>query len=157
MIICLAGKQLYSCAITLHNFSFCSIVRFTRTHYQLNRGTASCLNYYYSLVYTMYDVCFLPMAAVNNKKASQQDAFLLLAPTIRSSIATRYQHWLVGGPQVNKLEQVSSLGHQMSLQERGETGTGTGESCTVRSHVWRRVPVMVMVMATLDPLPAWTE
>ena len=59
-----------SCAITLQNLSLCYIVRFTRTH-QLNRTTASCLNYYYSLHYTMYDVCFLPMAAVNNKKEFQ--------------------------------------------------------------------------------------
>ena len=41
---------------------------------------------------------------------------------------------LVGrGPQVNKLEQVSSLGHQMSLA--GDWGRG---ACTVRSHVQRR-------------------
>ena len=44
-----------------------------------------------------------------------------------ASIATRYQQWWEGGPEVNKFEQVSSDGHQMSL---------AGDPCTVRSYVW---------------------
>ena len=36
-------------------------------------------------------------------------------PTVCASIATRYQYWLGGGPKVNEFEQVSSIGHQMSL------------------------------------------
>ena len=43
-------------------------------------------------------------------------------PTIYASIATRFQHW--GCPQVNKFEQVPSLGQHMSVVGVGGTVHG---------------------------------
>ena len=74
-------------------------------------------------------------------------------PTVRASVGTRYQYYegpYSKVPQVNKYEQVSSLGHQVSVPvgwgwagglfsgvpcPRGRVGSGS-LSCTVRSHVW---------------------
>ena len=49
-----------------------------------------------------------------NKKAFQYDAVRQLASTIRVFISHKMSV-LVGSPQVNSFEQVSSVGHQMSV------------------------------------------
>ena len=51
-------------------------------------------------------------------------------PTIHASVATKCQLCLGGGPQVNKFEQVSILGHQMSL-------AGGRQSLYSEAHVGR--------------------
>ena len=52
-------------------------------------------------------------------------------PTVQALVAIRCQYYGGGGgPQVNKFQQASSLGHQMSLE-------ANGGPCTVRSHVQR--------------------
>ena len=49
-------------------------------------------------------------------------------PTECASVASRYQYQLEG-TQVNKFEQVSDIGHEMSVP------WGTKGPCTMRSHV----------------------
>ena len=49
------------------------------------------------------------------KKAFQQNVYCLLALTVSASTATRCQYQWGRGLEVNKFEQVSSDGHQMSL------------------------------------------
>ena len=80
-------------------------------------------------------------------------------PTIRASIATRCQQWLGKGPKVNKFEQVSSLGHEMSLAGRGALYKEDGGALY---RGWEGCPCMVRsnaswVMVTWDVLPFWTE
>ena len=52
-------------------------------------------------------------------------AYCQLANHMLHVLATRCQHWWRDGPQVNKFEQVSSDGYQMSLVNRSK-GLGSG-------------------------------
>ena len=65
-----------------------------------------------------------------NRKAFQWDAYRPLANrTFFSSHQMSAPR--EGGTQVNKFEQVSSLGHQISL-----AGGRAGGPCSMRSHIW---------------------
>ena len=90
------------------------------------------------------------------------DAYRPLTVHAHGSVATRYQlQWGAGeggGLQVNKFEQVSSLGHQMSLsmgcvqwgpmfRESEEPGLGFGSLHREVNPGW--------VMVTGDPPPQW--
>ena len=66
--------------------------------------------------------------------------------TVRASVATRICHYLGRGPEVNKFEQVSSDGHQMSPADWAGPGIPClmsrkgPSSCTVRSNaLWLMV------------------
>ena len=116
-------------------------------------------------IFTKYYLSGTPWAILHfNKKAFQSDGFCSLAHCKCYTAATRCKH--CGGSQVNNFEQVSSLGHQLSLpwggagvdvpvQRRGRcacTEEGQVHACMVRSNAsW------VMVHGKPPPLGGQTD